>query len=455
MAGHDLAIPLAAIAEVLAWPSGFSAAPDPVAASLGLMDLRGEALEVLEPRRLLGLEGAPPPAAGRRVAVLRGRAGRLGIAVDALRGTRRLDPARLQARRAGPGAPPPRVVGLLRDGDRLTHLLDVEALLDLPGVAAIAEARREAGAARVADRRFVLLRAGGFRFALDAAAALRHEPAPALRPTGFRSEVYIGAVDHRGGAAPVVDLARLLDLPPHIHAPERLLLVRLGGATVGLMVHEVLGLRAVPADRIAPFPGHAVSPTGVADAILRLPGDGEQDAPLLLDAGRLAALPLLRSLARLHDGLALDAGAANDRAGGGRASFLAVEAGGALHVPLLALSQVLPADTPFAGTALPRTGMLGQVALREAWLPLYDLTWLLTGRLGEAGPDQRLLVADLPGGRVALRVERLTGIEHLAPDGPPRPAAGSLLAGQPVRRGGTSAMLDLLDLPALAGRLAA
>lgn len=80
----------------------------------------------------------------------------------------------------------------------------------------------------------------------------------------------------RGGPTPVLDAAALLGLDSRA-SPRRLVLLRLGARQVALAVHEVAGVRALPADAWRQVPplltaavGESVNAIGALDGELLL-----------------------------------------------------------------------------------------------------------------------------------------------------------------------------------------
>lgn len=234
-----------------------------------------------------------------------------------------------------------------------------------------------------------------------------------------------------------------------------MLLVELGGAPVGLLIGAVTGLVTARPAQVMPVIGQAISATGVAESVLHLSAPDMQEpeaTPFVLDPARLAALPLVATLRRLHAGMSGDA-AGEEGGAASRARFLSVTAGRAVHLPLHEVREILPAATPFTGMACSADGMLGMLGTRLGTLPLFDLCWLFARRLGEASADQRFLVAEAGGRCIALRVERVDGITHCGVRG--RLGAEGLLSSLAVVKHGRPESLPVPDMEALGARLAA
>ncbi len=130
--GDDYAFEIGSIHEIVR-PPPLTGVPRMPRAVLGVISLRGEALPVFDPLRLLGLaeKKARTPSGARRVIVLRTEAGLAGLDVDAVEQVVRLPrrdieaPPRSLAGQAGAVA----LKGIGRWSGRLLAILDPEELL--------------------------------------------------------------------------------------------------------------------------------------------------------------------------------------------------------------------------------------------------------------------------------------------------------------------------------------
>ena len=125
---EEYAVAIERVREILKAPvlTEVPRAPTHVA---GVILVRGEVVAVQDPRRRLGLPGAPGPSA--RVIVCEATGERVGLLVDGVSQVLRLLPSEIEGRTHGiAGIDPNYVAGVGREGQRLVVLLDVEALLD-------------------------------------------------------------------------------------------------------------------------------------------------------------------------------------------------------------------------------------------------------------------------------------------------------------------------------------
>ncbi|MBZ6411132.1 MULTISPECIES: chemotaxis protein CheW [Methylobacterium] len=245
VAGRPYALPLAEVEAVLHRPEAAASPPGPEGLSW-----RGRPLPLLCLATRLGF-GATPAC---RVAVVRG----VGLAAGRVGPVLHLEPGAIDpVPRALRGDPA--LAGFARPGDghTLVGILSARALAgDAP------EAAPEAAAAPVPARptdRAVTLDLAGQAYGLPAGAVLSVAPAPGSLVRVPRAPDFLaGMMPVRGGAMPVIDLARRLGLPAGGER-RRLVVVEAGGVRAGLLVDGVRfgagGRTLDPAALLAPAGG--------------------------------------------------------------------------------------------------------------------------------------------------------------------------------------------------------
>ncbi|SEO92250.1 purine-binding chemotaxis protein CheW [Methylobacterium sp. ap11] len=245
VAGRPYALPLAEVEAVLHRPEAAASPPG----REGLF-WRGRPLPLLCLATRLGFGAAP----ACRVAVVRG----VGLAAGRVGPVLRLEPGAIDpVPRALRGDPA--LAGFARPGDGHT-LVGILSARILAGDAqeAAPEAAPAPVPARPADRA-VTLDLAGQAYGLPAGAVLSVAPAPGFLVRVPRAPDFLaGMMPVRGGAMPVIDLARRLGLPPGGER-RRLVVVEAGGVRAGLLVDGVrfgVGGRALdPAALLAPAGG--------------------------------------------------------------------------------------------------------------------------------------------------------------------------------------------------------
>lgn len=137
--------------------------------------------------------------------------------------------------------------------------------------------------------RLLWLAVAGHRFCVRLEDVERLLPLMQWQPVPEGPDYLLGLMNLRGEAVPVLDLARRLGLPGRERYDLDLpvVLASLGGLRAGLVVDEVLGVKAVPR---AALRGEALFRDGVPPVLSAVThGDG---TALLLDALRILDLDL-------------------------------------------------------------------------------------------------------------------------------------------------------------------
>ena len=254
--GEEYAFPIESVEEIVRYPERVSEVPGSGAELLGLMELRGAVLPLVDLGRFLGL-GSREPTEATRVVVVRpgwGRA-RVGVMVDRVCEVLQV-PASLRE-------PVPRVLrqrsGLerlaevCRVGDsRLVSVVNVSALASAGGVeqALGGEAGAPAGAGQTGryeedEGRVVVFQVGDETYGVDVSSVREIIRVPAAFTRVPRSPAFVvGLANLRGAALPVVDLRVCLGLGPgELTESQRVLVLEVSGARAGFMVDAVSEIR--------------------------------------------------------------------------------------------------------------------------------------------------------------------------------------------------------------------
>jgi chemotaxis protein histidine kinase CheA len=127
--GAPYAVPVERVREIVSHRP-ITPMPRLPAEVLGVISLRGQVIQVIDPRRRLGLRAAMPGVRSR-IVVAHDREGRVaGICVDAVREV----VAVVEAERCAPaGGPGGAVEGLYRHAGRLVSIVDLDRLMDFDG----------------------------------------------------------------------------------------------------------------------------------------------------------------------------------------------------------------------------------------------------------------------------------------------------------------------------------
>lgn len=137
--------------------------------------------------------------------------------------------------------------------------------------------------------RLLAVAVAGHRFCLRLADVERLLPLMQWQPVPDGPDYLLGLMNLRGEAVPVLDLARRLGLPGRERYDLDLpvVLASLGGLRAGLVVDEVLGVKAVPRTALR---GEALFRDGLPPVLSAVTGD--DGTALLLDTLRILDIDL-------------------------------------------------------------------------------------------------------------------------------------------------------------------
>ena len=482
LAGHDVALPLSALREVVARPASLTPLPVVAVGLLGAMRLRSMVLPVVDLRPVLGRPELVQPD---QVVVVVAHGGHLvGLVADEVRGVTQVrEESLLPVRAAGERLLLSHAFQHGPEGEPVS-LLDAEVLLALPGVPTVEEGAGRAGVLTARGTAtgesndvvagvdsLTLVRCGSHSLGIAVADIHTTIPVGTLTPSVLTGGPCIGVVEHAGVEVPVVDPLQLLGLPPL--APEDVdagVVVDLGHGLVVLAVSELVRLRSTR-DAVLPVPPHAVART----SLLRGMAEHEDGTCMVLDGDALRADARLTALAAMNNPASVAGPAAPPASGTGAhlapsGAAHAVPAAGAAHLtysvgahvasPLHQVAEILAFPTSLTPTAAP--GVLGLLVHRGNVVPVVCLPTLV-GRASPVRPASAcLLLVEVDGERVGFAVDELGEIRPLAwsdPDPAVRPMSGAaerVLHESPlVQVAGDTRMVPALDLHELARRVRA
>jgi len=485
LAGVDVALPLSALHEVVPAPDDFADLPVRTPGLLGAMLLRGVPLPVLDVRPLLGTPTVR--ALDQVVVIISDGEHQLGLLADAVRGISEVDVAQQRAVRA---------VGthLLfshtvrhDQTDTVLSVLDVGAVLALPGVPTVEVGQAESAVAadapvrpvrrRSAVRRtLTLVRCGSQLLGLDVDVVHTTLAGAVARPSVLTGGACRGVTDFAGREVAVLDPLQLLGLGTS--SPEDLeagmgVVLDLGHGYVVLAVSAVLDIVRMAGEDVLPVPRFSLGRPDLLSGIADVEGRGQclvvNGAGLLTDQGLVTYGAVNTRLADADEADAATVTASAARASGtGQVSrtapsYLTYSVGVDVATRLDQVVEILAYPPTWTATNV-GGHVLGVLVHRRAAVPVLHLPAILGLPRSEPGASTCLLLVEVDGEQVAFVVDALRGIDPLTwqeagPDGAPllRPAvhasAQALRSAALIGVGGSNQLLPDLDLPALARRV--
>jgi purine-binding chemotaxis protein CheW len=326
----EFALPAICIREVVNFPERMTAVPLAPYYLEGMFTLRGSVIPVVNLARLFDASAAAGDG-GHKIAIIEHQDVLVGLLVHAIGDVLRVRPEQRSTLRYADGASGVVAGAILLDqGRRLIQVLDAERLVRIENVPQVLAMRGPASEARqrqlraVGERRHAIsFRAAGAHFALEMKAIQEIIRVPELQSSVLNSKLCRGRMAFRGSQVAVVDFATLAGGASDgvaAHDAQRVLVARIGGATIGFLVDAVESIVHFGSDEVMPIPLLSKARSGMFAGCVALPG---QDDVILLDHEGIFSQAEIGELHQGHRNLFPDEGNAGAaRKSGGRRVYL-------------------------------------------------------------------------------------------------------------------------------------
>ncbi|AKJ67515.2 hypothetical protein PATSB16_12330 [Pandoraea thiooxydans] len=462
----ELALPVAALQEVVNYPAAVTRVPLAPPHLLGLFNLRGTLIPIVDLCQLLRLPGDRARPAGKIAIVELGEA-RVGLLFD---GTGEI--LRVPAAQKVTFEPPANGIAViagalkLNGGERILQILSAAALLGLPDMPRLQHRAdsMQRRAQRALRQQTVSFRAAGAHVALPMAAIQEIIRVPALLASPLADGLCIGMLNLRGATLPVVDLARFLGAgsggdaeaeesssePGNQAATDerRIVIFQQQDVHVGLLVDEVRSIVGYHADDLLPMPAYCARQVSLFAGCF---GHDGQDSIILLSPAALLAHPQLAAIAEGHRELYRAAGAAAAVTGpnarrhtGVRETYVMFRLGHLLGVRIRQLREVIDYGGEIVTTPGAPSFVRGVLHLRRELITVVDVRAMLGMAPYDDLAQTKILIVEHGGEKFGLVVDTVDNIVTLD-DGERVPVPGVLLqqAGAALR----GCMTEAIELP--------
>ncbi|HWH01424.1 MAG TPA: chemotaxis protein CheW [Pilimelia sp.] len=435
MDGERYAFPMGRVQEIIRMPELVRVPLGPPSLE-GLANLRGRVLPVVSLRTSCNLEVAEHDETTRVIVVDGGVP--LGFVVDRVASVVSVDPEAVEPADTVQATVRSEVlVGVIKsDGGQMTTVLDVDRLVgsQFALLARHSGGERAVGAGGAADTsglddeltdtlELVSFAVDGQEYALpiDRVQEIVQAPEEVSRVPNAGERV-LGVMDLRGRLLPVLSMRRVFGLPATPLEPQnRIVVVSLGDAVVGVVMDTVREVLRVPHDLVAPLPD-VVARTGrgtEVESVCRL-DDGKRLVSVLSIDRMVDTAAVRADLAALADGdtTGPEEGAGMELADDGRGDeelFVVFRLDGEEYaVDVDAVQEII--RVPDALIRVPKTYEFvdGLVNLRGTVLPVVDLRTRLGLARAPRDEQQRIVVLILGGVRTGFVVDSVAEVARVA-----------------------------------------
>ena len=412
------------VAEVIRVPPATHVPESPVAL-VGLANLRGSVLPIVSLRRMLGLDEAAALHAARAIVLNLGAP--VGLVVDAVDALVTVAPERVEVRHAELGAETAeRLAGTFEAAPgRAIKILDIKALLDATFAQRARTSRLAPRAIPRSDRleqpvaaaetaeMLVTFDVAGQEFALALDAVQEVLPAQSTRASVPRAEsLVLGITSLRGALLPMLSLRGLLGFPVAAeHAGEKVVVMKVHGARVGLVADRARAILAADPALIDPIPAVLAARTGGESRIRAIyRGEGGRRLVSILEPAQLFREDVMQRLSA-HRTESVMPTSAVDATQHDAVNFLVFRLGhDEFALPIEAVDEV--AQVPTQITRMPRTPRFleGVINLRGSVLPVIDQRRRFDMPKREQSEGRRLVVVRTQRHRAGLIVDSVSDV---------------------------------------------
>jgi purine-binding chemotaxis protein CheW len=496
LGGTELALPVAALQEVVVYPAAVTPVPLAPSHLLGIFNLRGTLIPIVDLRQLLHVPDDTARAASKIAIVELGDA-RVGLQFDTTGEILRVPAAQKIVFDRADHAPPI-ICGALKlnGGERILQILSAAALLGLPDVPQLHHraAAPERRAQQAQRRQTVSFRVADAHLALPMAAIQEIIRVPAMHPSPLADAICIGMLNLRGTTVPVIDFARFMGLardeaagtaaPQPAAADERRIVVlNQHDVHVGLLVDEVRSIVGYRDDELLAMPVYSRRHVTLFAGCL---GNEGRDSIILVNPEALCIHEQITAVAQGHRDLYRDrtqAGGASfgnsggnpggkadgsrgrggRGAGGARETYVTFRLGHLLGVRIGQLREVIDYSSEVVVTPGAPPYVRGVLQLRRELLTVVDVRALYGMPPYDDLCHAKILIVEHRGEKYGLVVDAVDNIVTIeAASRIPVPAMLTRQLGNGWGNGMTEAVelpgrgtLMLIDLATLCERVAA
>ncbi|MFD1554408.1 chemotaxis protein CheW [Paraburkholderia silviterrae] len=422
LAGTELALPVAALQEVVNHPETLTPVPLAPPYLLGLFNLRGTLIPVVDLHQLLNVrdEGIAPT---RKIAIVETAGVRVGLRFDATGEILRVPKDQVIAIETAEGSAPAAIGAVLKldGGEHVLQVLSAAALLGLRDVPHFAEqvARTTERRAQQGQRRQnVSFKVGGTALALPMGAIQEIIRVPALQHSPMADEVCIGMLNLRGATVPVLDFGTFLGFaraPDAVVAADerRIVVLNRDEGCFGLLVDEVASIVAYREDELLPMPSYGGAHRSLFAGYLAA---GDSTGVLLVNADALFANERIATLATGHRELyrkAVQAGDVAQKRGGTRQTLVTFRIGQLIGVRIAELREVIDYRDDIVKTPGLPAFVRGVLNLRGVIVTVIDVRSMYAMPPYEDLAHAKILIVEHRGEKYGLLVDSVEDIVTL------------------------------------------
>lgn len=425
LAEIEVAFPISSLREVVQCPTEFSAIPVQADGLLGVMDLRGLVIPVVDLGHHLGQ--STEQRNDKVVVVITDGTHLLGVLADQLQSVVKVSCDDLVPVRSD-GTELFVSHTFHQDQSRsIVSVLNVPVIFGLPGLPMVEDVSEDVStvgdASSTGDEdfeKYTLLKCGNYVLALDIKHVHTMLPAPTIKPSVLDSDLCFGVTSYYGNDVPVIDPLTLLQLERDGTDDRNAgLVLKFESGFVVIAINELLELTDIPTKNIMTLPSYVVRRpehfTGIAEVddlgqcLILNQQSLFADADLLSYAG-MNTLTNTTTNTDTPTSLVEKTQTARHNAGPPQMLYsLGID----IATPLEQISEVL-SFPEISTTTNVGGGVIAVITHRNKIVPVVSLANLLGLETSSSSQPSCLLLVDLAERQIAFAVDALRAITPLA-----------------------------------------
>ena len=424
---NEFAIPAYSLQEVVNHPPALvqvPLAPDHV---LGVFNLRGVIIPVVDLSLLLGLTRAQSKSSEeKKVAIILHDDFLVGVVFERTGEVLRDDASKRSSYEYSENTKERVLAGAFKldDGKRIVQILDINSLFSLEGLAFDAQkhtlAKRngeDLNALKGKRRQAISFRAGNGSYALAMDSVREIVNCDLLDSSALSAGICVGCLNLRGSTVPVVDFDAYLGGGMRESSSElasyrgqKAMILSLGGDLIGLMVPAVDSIVSYFENELAAFPEMVPGRKGFILGCL-LNGEGET---MLLDAGKILSEDEISKITKGHSALFARGESSQEKAASQeRRTYITFELRSDFAVEISEIREIIEFPEEYMTPPGMPPACIGMLSLRGELVPLLDGRMVYAMPTSEACAERKVLVFDHESSKFAVVVDAVNTIMRI------------------------------------------
>lgn len=414
----EFALPVDRVQEVVNVPAQITAVPLGPPFLLGVFNLRGLVIPVVDLRVLLKLEKKGTSDA-QKVAIVEFEGVRVGLLFDATGEILRV-PSSARSDFTSEGGGPTVISGALRldHGNRILQVLEPQTLMKIENIPHVLEKQRKPDQALRQgglQNKCISFSCGGLHLGIRMDGIHEILRVPEVQSSALESDLCLGMINVRGQITPLVALSKLLNRPDAKDvdpADRRVIILKIGKESFGLVVDSVDSIRSYSTNDVMPIPLLSPERAQMFVGCLEDVGAGEI---VILNHEHILSNADLRSLTKGHSRIYQTDETTSAKRSSSRRVYLSFKLGQLFGVPITEVSEIVTVPQQLATAPGLPPSVKGMLNLRGQLVTVIDARSIY-GLPSLESENQKILIFQSGHEKFGLVVDSVESILNVFED---------------------------------------